>query len=153
MSHLQHEIRIAAPIERVWAVLADLEAVQNYNPTVKEARYTSPIREGVGASRRCSLIPKGWVTERVTAWEPNTAVALELGEHQWPVTFMRWRTELAADGSGTRVLQRLEYQVKFGLLGAFLDRMVMRRKLDQAIGDVFDGLKRYVETGNSRRTA
>ena len=148
MSLLQHEVRIAASVERVWAALADLEAVQEYNPTVKDARYTSTHREGVGVSRRCDLIPKGWVTERVTAWEPKAALALELCEHQWPVEFMRWRTELTSDGNGTRVQQRLEYQVKFGLLGALLDRLVMRRKLDLAIGAVFDGLKRYVETGS-----
>lgn len=147
MTQLHHEIRIAAPLEKVWAVLADLEAVQHYNSGVKHAKYISPMREGVGASRHCDLKPKGWVKERIIAWEPQKAVAMELYESQWPLAFMRWRTALTPDGAGTRVSQQMEYQVKFGPLGALLDKLVMRRKLDQTLTEVFGSLKRFIETG------
>ena len=43
------------------------------------------------------------------------------------------------------VAQDLEYRVKFGLLGRVMDALIMRRKLRQSIGQVFQGLKRYVE--------
>jgi uncharacterized membrane protein len=142
---LNHEIRISAPIERVWAILADLEAVQRYNPTVKKAVCVSEARHGVGASRRCELIPRGSVTERITAWLPMQAIAMELVEHDWPVSFMRWRTEIAGDHDSTRVVQRLEYQVKFGVFGKLLDAMVMRKKLDRTIAVVFDRLKAHLE--------
>lgn len=147
MTQLHHEIQIAAPLEKVWAVLADLEAVQYYNSGVKHTQCTSTVREGIGASRHCDLKPKGWVKERVIAWEPQKAVAMELYESQWPLEFMRWRTVLMPNGAGTRVSQEMEYQVKFGPLGALLDKLVMRRKLDQTLAEVFVGLKRYVETG------
>jgi carbon monoxide dehydrogenase subunit G len=147
MTQLHHEIHIAAPLEKVWAVLADLEAVQHYNAGVKHTKYISTVREGVGASRHCDLKPKGWVKERVIAWEPHKAVTMELYESQWPLEFMRWRTALAPDGAGTRVSQQMEYQVKFGLLGALLDKLVMRRKLDQTLAEVFVGLKQFIETG------
>ena len=80
MTQLQHAIRIAASPESVWAVLADLEAVQHYNSGVKHAKYISAEREGIGASRHCDLNPKGWVKERVIAWEPQRAVTMELYE-------------------------------------------------------------------------
>ena len=147
MTQLHHDIHIAAPLEKVWAVLADLEAVQHYNSGVKYTRYISAVREGIGASRRCDLKPKGWVKERVIAWEPQNALTMELYESQWPLEFMRWRTVLTPDGAGTRVSQKMDYQVKFGLLGALLDKLVMRRKLDQTLAEVFVGLKRFVETG------
>lgn len=149
MSELQHTITINAPPDKVWKVLADLEAVQHYNPTVSRARYISANRAGVGASRQCELKPKGTVKERVIAWEPNKALGLELYESPWPIRYMRWRTEVNPNGFGTVVTQRMEYQVKFGLLGAILDRVVMRRTLDRTIAQVFDGLKRFVETGSS----
>lgn len=147
MTQLDHEIHIAAPPEKVWAVLADLEAVRHYNPGVKHARYTTAEREGVGAGRHCDIKPKGWFKERVIAWEPQKAITMELVESQWPLNFMRWRTAVTRDGAGTLVSQAMEYQVKFGLLGRLLDKLVMRRKLDQTLAEVFENLKRFVEKG------
>ena len=147
MSELQHTITINAPPDKVWSALADLEAVQHYNPTVSRARYISSNKAGVGASRQCELKPKGVVKERVIAWEPNQAITLELYESPWPVAFMQWRTEVKPHSSGTVVTQRMEYRVKFGMLGAVMDRLVMRRTLDRTIADVLVGLKRFVETG------
>ncbi len=147
MTQLVHEIHIAAPLDKVWAVLADLEAVRHYNPGVKHAAYTTTAREGVGAGRHCDIQPKGWVKERVIAWEPQKAITMELYESQWPLNFMRWRTTVTRDGAGTRVSQAMEYQVKFGLLGRFLDKLVMRRKLDKTLAEVFVNLKQFVEKG------
>src|SRR5712692_9086820 len=144
---LYHEIRINAPPDKVWAVLADLEAVQHYNPAVIKAHYLSSMKEGVGASRYCDLKPKGWVKERVIGWEPKEAITMELYESEWPLKFMRWRTALRPDGAGTMVSQRMEYQVKFGVLGVAMDRLMMRSKLDKAIADVFVSMKSYIETG------
>lgn len=101
----------------------------------------------MGASRECDLTPKGVVKERVIAWEPNHAIGLELYESPWPLVFMKWRTEVRPHSSGTEVTQRMEYRVKFGVLGALMDRLVMRRTLDRTVADVFVGLKRFVETG------
>ena len=105
------------------------------------------IRIRYGLSRHCDLKPKGWVKERVIAWELHEAITMELYESQWPLEFMRWRTVIAPDGAGTRVSQQMEYQVKFGLLGALMDKLVMRRKLNQTLSEVFVSLKRFVETG------
>src|SRR5262249_44799506 len=145
MRTLHHKIRINAPAHAVWTALADIEAVQHYNPGVARARCVSPAKEGVGAMRRCDLKPKGWVKERVTAWEPERVHAMEVAESEWPIVYMRWRTELTPDAAGTLVTQDFEYRVKFGLLGKVMDALVMRRKLDRGINDVFAGLKRYVE--------
>lgn len=147
MTQLVHEIHIAAPLDKVWAVLADLEAVRHYNPGVKHAEYNTTMREGVGAGRHCDIQPKGWVKERVIAWEPQKAITMELYESQWPLNFMRWRTAVTRDGAGTRVSQAMEYQVKFGLLGRLLDKLVMRRKLDKTLAEVFVNLKQFVEKG------
>lgn len=147
MTKLHHEIKINALLDKVWEVLANLEAVQYYNPMVKSTRYISQDREGVGAARHCDLNPKGYVKERVTAWEPKKAIALEAYEHQWPVKFMRWRTELHPQGNGTLVTQDLEYETKFGILGKLMNVLMMRKKMDQGITGAFQELKRYIETG------
>lgn len=146
MSELHHEIHIEAPPERVWGILADLEAVRHYNPKVAAARRISPQAEGIGAGRECDLKPKGKVKERVIGWEPGTAVTMELYESDWPVRDMRWTTRLQPAVGGTRVFQDLSYRPK-GALGAVLDAVIMKRMMDRNIAEVFAGLKRFAETG------
>lgn len=146
MTTLRHQIRIEAPIEEVWhAIAGDLTAVQHYNQTVSSARWLGDKREGVGAARRCELKPKGFVEERVWEWTPRKAIGLEVSASEWPIVFMKWKTELAADGQATLVSQEMSYQLKFGPLGSLMDALVMRRKLDSGVRDVFGRLKSYLE--------
>ncbi|MBI3596587.1 MAG: SRPBCC family protein [Nitrospirae bacterium] len=147
MSELHHTIKINAPLDRVWEVLADLEAVRHYNPMVTHARYISSNRTGVGAARQCDLKPKGHVRERVIGWEPKQSITMELYESPWPIAFMRWRPELKPDGSGAVLTQRMEYGLKFGLLGKIMDALMMRRMLDKGIAETLSNLKRFIETG------
>ena len=140
MATIQHEISAKCSPARVWAVLSDLEAVQRYNPGVERAAIHGDQAAGVGAMRVCELRPKGRVLERVTHWEEERALGLEITESDWPIHFMRWVTRLAPDGSGTRITQRLEYRVKFGPLGWLLDNLVMKHKLKSNLDAVFSSL-------------
>lgn len=150
MTTLHHRMLIDAPVETVWKALADLAAVQNYNPMVASARVISARAEGVGAMRRCELKPKGWVEERVWHWEPPHAIGLEIAASEWPVVFMKWKTELEKDGSTTLVRQEMDYKVKFGPIGTLMDVLMMRRMLNKGIGDAFESLKRYAEDQQRR---
>src|SRR5262249_54008635 len=134
---IRHEIQAACPPEDVWAVLADLEAVQHYNPTVRSAAVKGTRRTGIGAERVCELLPKGRVVERVRHWEDGGAVGLEIGEGDWPIRFMRWVTRVEPAAGGSRISQTLEYAMKFGPAGWLLDALVMRRKLSATLDDVF----------------
>lgn len=145
MTTLRHEIVIDAPLKKVWAALANLENVARYNPLVSAARYISENKEGIGAARECDFKSKGSSRERVFEWEPERMLAIELYEHDWPITSMRWWTRLAPEGGGTRVSQVMEYGMKFDVLGKLLNALVMKRKLDQGVADIFENLKRFVE--------
>lgn len=147
MTTLHHDVIANCPPERVWALLADLEAVQHYNPTVRAASIEGPRRTGIGATRSCDLVPKGRVVERVTHWEDGRAVGLEITESEWPIHFMRWVTRIEPHGNGTRITQDLEYKVKFGPLGWLLDRLVMKRKLATTLDTVFEALVKKSEVG------
>ena len=86
MTKLSSQVRIEAPLEQVWATLADLAAVQNYSTGVAKAYYTSDVREGIGASRHCDLQnPSGWVEERVTDWQPGREMTIEIYESNAPL--------------------------------------------------------------------
>ncbi len=141
---LKHEILIESAPEKVWGILADLEAVKYYNPTVLNAKCISPNREGIGAGRECDVKPKGKVKERVTGWIPGKSLAMELYESDWPVRNMAWTTLLEPSNGGTKVSQTLQYEPK-GLLGAVLNTLMMKRLMDKNISRVFAGLKEFAE--------
>lgn len=145
MTTLQHQISIDADIEKVWKAVADLLAVQHYNPMVASVRCLSDKTEGVGAARRCELKPKGWVEERIWEWNPPNVIGLEVVASEWPLVFMKWKTELRRNGNSTVVTQEMNYKLKFGPIGALMDSLVMRRKMNKSIGEVFTNLKNFVE--------
>ena len=120
MTTLRHQIRIEAPIEAVWKAVSVLTEVQHYNSMVASARFLSDRREGVGAMRRCELKPKGWVEERVWHWDPPHAIGLEIAASEWPLVFMKWKTELQKDAAATVVSQEMDYKLKFGPIGAWI---------------------------------
>jgi hypothetical protein len=146
MTTIRHDIEATCPPERVWSLLADLEAVQTYNPGVREARIRGERRTGVGATRVCELLPKGRVVERVTHWEEGRALGLEVAESDWPIHFMRWVTRVEPAAGGTKISQELEYRVKFGPLGWLLDRLAMERKLRTTLDAVFASLVRHASS-------
>lgn len=151
MTKLHHTIVINAPVEKVWRVLADLEQVQYYNPLVSKTHYISSNKSGVGASRYCSFIPNGYSKERVTAWEPNKSLTIEMYESAWPMQFTHWTTYLKPNGKSTIVSQDMEYELKFGPLGQLMDFIMIRRRFNQILNDIFNGLKAYIETGENQQ--
>ena len=147
MTVLENAIRIDAAPDRVWSVLASLDALDRYDPGVAKAEIVSDVKEGPGAARRCDLTPGGWFKEKISEWRPHEALAFELYECTLPVRRLRHTYTLAPDGDGTVVRQRMEYELKFGALGRLLDAFVVRRKWNAGIRTFFGGLKRYVEDG------
>ena len=147
MTVLENSIRIDAPLEKVWSVLASLDALDRYDPGITKSEIVSPKREGPGSARRCELKPGGWFKERVADWKPHESLSFELFECTLPVRRLKHRYTLTPDGSGTLVSQRMEYELKFGPVGKLMDAVMVRKKWDAGIKGFFAGLKVYVETG------
>ncbi len=147
MTILDNSIRINAPPEKVWSVLAALDVLQEYDPGIAKCQTVLPSREGVGAARQCDLTPGGWFKERISEWKPHETLTFELFECTLPVRKLRHGYTLKPEGGGTVVTQRMEYELKFGPIGKLMDAVMVRRKFDAGIKGFFAGLKQYVETG------
>jgi hypothetical protein len=145
MTVIRHQVQARCAPDRIWSLLADLEAVQHYNPCVRAAKIQGVKRMGIGAVRACELLPKGRVVERVTHWEDGRALGLEVAESDWPIHFMRWVTRVEPNDDGSRITQELEYRVKFGPIGWLLDRLAMERKLRTSLDDILASLVRHAE--------
>lgn len=101
---LRAEDVVAAPPERVWALLTDLSRMPEWSP---ELVRMVPLRRGglrvgqwyLGINRRKAVV---WPTRSVVAeLEPGRVLA-------WDTTSSgaRWIWELAPEGAGTRVVHR-----------------------------------------------
>ncbi len=145
MTKLSSEIQIDALKEKVWGVLADLETVQQYDPAITKAYYTSEVRDGVGAARQCDF-DGGYVRERVTEWKPGEGYAINVyeGSDIAPFESQDARFVLWNAGQGTAVSLELEYLLKPDVQS---DPQEIEREYRQLIEGVLAGLKRYVETG------
>lgn len=148
MSVLKNTIHITAPPERVWAALARLDALHEYDPGISKSEILSK-HEGIGADRQCNIRGGGWFRERVTIWEPNGEIEFTLYECTLPVRELRHRYRLMKENGGTRIVQTQEYTLKYGPIGMVLDALFVRRKWDAGVKSFFAGLKRYVETGGA----
>jgi hypothetical protein len=126
MTVLENSIRIDTTPDRVWSVLASLDALAKYDPGVSKAEIVSAAKDGPGASRRCDLRPGGWFKERVADWRPNEALSFELYECSLPVRSLRHSYTLVREGEAT---------------------IVRQRKWNAGIKGFLSGLKRYAETG------
>jgi hypothetical protein len=151
MNRFSEMIRIDAPKEKVWAKIADLGAIQDYSPSVSKSYYTSESKEGVGSSRHCSLLPFGEVEERILDWKDGEEYTIEIyeGEKVPPFKTAIGRMSVEADGGSSMARFTLEYDMKYGLFGWLLDRLMVRRKFSKVPSAVLKGLKRYMENGEN----
>ena len=145
MPKLQHEIKINAPIKKVWSVLIDLEQVGAYNPLVKSVKYITDNRTGVGASRECHFQPNGSSKERITALDEMKSISMEMYESDWPLQYMKWTNYLTSDNGTTSLKTVTEYKMKFGILGTVMDTMMMKPKFKKTLNELFISLKKHVE--------
>jgi ligand-binding SRPBCC domain-containing protein len=150
MTVLENMVRIDTLRDRVWATLAALDGLDQYDPGIAKSEIISTERVGVGAARRCDLAPGGWFKERVLEWRPSEASSFELFDCTLPVRRLRHSYTLTEEGPATIVRQRMEYELKLGVVGKLMDRLLVRRKWDEGIKTFLAGLKRHVESGAGR---
>ena len=145
MTTVNNAVEINATPERVWAVLADLDRLADYDPVVTKSVVISEFHQGVGARRRCDAHQGRFFVEDVTTWEPPSRLQFTIVECNLPTRNLTHTYTLEPTPSGTRVTQMMAYEMRFGVLGRLLDLLVVRRKSDQGIKGFFAGLTATVE--------
>ena len=68
---------VAADVDEVWTALADFGAISRWAPNVDHSCLMSDRTEGIGTVRRIQT-GRTTVVERVTEWEPGTALAYSI---------------------------------------------------------------------------
>lgn len=141
------QVKINAPREKVWTILADLGAVQEFHPAVKKSYYISEDREGLGAARRCEFTPFGSIDETVIDWKEGEILTLNIhnGKKQPPFKDFTASQVLKSVGDGTVVSLKMEYKMKYGLLGSLMNNIIVKRQMTKVAGAMLRELKVYSE--------
>jgi len=146
MTKVTKEIWIEAPTDKVWRVLADIGAIQDYSPNVAKSHATSEATAGEGASRHCDLLPMGTVEERIVEWQEGQQYTIDIyASKNVPFNGVA-HFAVKPNGSGTIVTQTMEFTMKGGVVGALAGRP-MEKQIGRVIEGNLLGLKHYVETG------
>lgn len=96
---------VDAPAEKVWAALADHEAMSSWGPgvTVTLTKEGAAERNGVGAVRRIAGVgPVPAIVEEITRFEPGHALGYK-ATGGVPLKNYRGDVRLTSEGGGTRI--------------------------------------------------
>ena len=153
MTTLTREVRINAPKEKVWGILADFGNIYLFNPGVPRPYLTSDQQHGVGTTRPCDLaggpIQNASVEERIIAWNEGESMQIEIyaGTKTPPFKKAAASISVREDNGGTLVTGTLAYSLKFGPVGYLMDKLMVASQFDKAWTGVLAGLKHYSEAG------
>ena len=138
MKDFSISVQVAAPPDRVWAVLSDIERWHEWTPTIRRITRTNAGPFRIGARARVHqprLPPADWIVTalhegRGFDWESRAPGVRVLARHL-----------VEPSASGTRVTLSVQYS---GLLGNILGRVTaaLNRRY---IALEADGLKRRAE--------
>ena len=149
MSYFRVLERIAAPPERVWALLEDWEGSAEWMVDATTVRVLGEPRRGVGtrieAVTRIAGVP---LTDRmeVVAWEEQRFITVR--HHGWPIRGLAW-FELRPDGAGGTWFEWAEeLDPPLGPLGELGGR-VLRRPIERVLAKSAGKLKALAERGSS----
>jgi uncharacterized protein YndB with AHSA1/START domain len=147
MPNLQEQILIAAPPERIFALLAQPERGPEWTPNLTSVERTSTVDSGPGLETAIVANVAGRTSRgvgRCLAWEPPQRMVLESSLDVGVTSTTTF--ELTGQGPGTRVVARVDYTLPptgIGkLVGGLLGETMARRDLRKALAN----LKRIVES-------
>jgi ligand-binding SRPBCC domain-containing protein len=148
---LERSQRIPAPLSEVFAFFSDPRNLARITPAFLRFRVVAAPSELAAGSRieyriRWALLSLRWVT-RITRWNPPA----EFQDVEERGPYRTWiHTHRFVEGpDGVTMHDRVEYALRFGLLGRLMHTLRVRRQLDaifeyrrRAIGELFPAARR-----------
>jgi ribosome-associated toxin RatA of RatAB toxin-antitoxin module len=147
MSQVTASRTINAPAEAVWATLADYENIHLFHPGLDDSCLIGEQKNGLGATRRCDFKGGGSVYEEITDWVEGERYTVELSKIDMPLKSASATLSVSPidDGSCTATMH-MEYLPKYGILGALMDRMMIKKTMSGMFAKVLAELDRQITT-------
>lgn len=126
MSRLERSTTVAAPPDRVWAVLADFGALASWVPLIAHSCLLSEQTEHPGTVRRVQ-IARQTLVETVVVWRPGRELAYDIDGLPPIVGTPRNTWRLTADGDATHVALTTEIDTGHNPVKALVAKKVLER--------------------------
>ena len=126
MRRLEFSAETSAPVQSVWALLADFGGVENWAPGIRRSRLNGARRAGVGARR---FIDHRWgfrIEEVVTAWNEGEGYTFELLQAPYPMCNVSESWQAVGRDGRTLISTTVTYDMRLGVAGAWLDAALVR---------------------------
>jgi len=132
-------IEINAAQDIVWALLQDFANVE-WAPGVNKSYHIGHEKKGVGAGRHCELDGFGEIDEYITQWHEGIGYVYNVSAlgplHQ---AFSSWW--LTSENGKTTLTVVFSYNIRFGLFGKVMHKLLMRGKLEKSLPLTLEGVK------------
>lgn len=140
---------INAPRKKVWEKLADFGNVHIFHPMVEKSVLTGDKECGLGAKRTCTFYNgRGHVSEEITGYREGASMTVAMKDGTMPVKHAVVRFDLEEAGPGkTAVNLTVQFEMKWGILGAVMGPIMMKPMMRKMLGDVLNGLDHHLATG------
>ena len=148
-----HEVHVDrvmdVPAERVWALIDDFGGVYRYHPLVVASPIQNGVGSGLGAERICQFDNGSLLREEITGYIPGEEYEVTIkdpGSFPLKRGVARLGVE-SVDGGATRVTFRMAFEPKFGPLGWFMAKTMMKGQFRKILGQVLAGIEQHARTG------
>lgn len=145
-------IKIAAPVADVWAILADVGSIAEWNPGLVGSNATNDVN-GLGATRYCDIDGRQNLDEEVVHFEFERAITFRITRFTLPFRGADIRFTLVPEGQITVVQVSPDYQLKYGIVGRFLDKAFVKKAYRRGMRGLLAGLKAHAEQKFTRGPA
>ncbi len=148
MISISKEFIINQPEEKVWEVISNFGEIYRYHPEVVQSYLVSENTRGFGAVRKCVFNDGGSAIEKVIEWEEGSLVTVELSEMSMPLQSASGFTRVKSiDLTSSQVTIGMKYIFKYGLLGFFIGRFVMKPMLGKMFEKAARSIEHYISYG------
>lgn len=131
---LEREQWIPQPLDEVFAFFGDAENLERITPSWLNFNIVSPRPIAIAAGTHIVYrlkwhgVPMKWVTEIVEWAPPYKFVDVQL---QGPYKLWRHTHAFETDGECTRMTDRVQYQLPFGLIGQVVHALSVKRSVEK----------------------
>lgn len=133
----------------IFAALNDFATIHRFHPLVDRSPLVEGTPErGVGSERVCHLFDGNTLHERLVEVEPDRSLSVEIVDTSMPMKKGDGRFELTSTPpGGTELTLTMDFELKMGLLGKVMDKLVVARKFKGNLKLLLAALEEHLDTG------
>lgn len=150
MSQIKEGIEIGVPLDMVWAVLENFGDVASWAPYMRHSALIGEQKTGIGTRRSLRHVWGFRLEETVTGWIDGCGFSFDVNRAPWPLKDVREAWVIEYDNGRTIIGTSVEYAMHLGLLGTWLDTILLRYIVRREMRAGLRGLKDYLEREAAR---